>query len=130
LCGGNHPATYKGCEHYHNIIRGNNPHRTSPGTPIPTSTAAYNFLPSPYNPPHQQQQQRSYNDVAGNRAPLTEEPITMLKTIFEDFEGLFAQLFHQNSLILNIFTTLLNKQNSNTQSIANSSMERQRPPTT
>jgi hypothetical protein len=24
LCGGNHPANYKGCEHYHNLIKGNN----------------------------------------------------------------------------------------------------------
>jgi hypothetical protein len=54
LCGGNHPANYKGSEHYHNINKGNNPHRTSPGTPIPTNTAAYNFTSSPYNLPHQQ----------------------------------------------------------------------------
>jgi len=24
LCGGRHPANYKGCEHYHNLIKGNN----------------------------------------------------------------------------------------------------------
>jgi peptidyl-tRNA hydrolase len=30
LCGGNHPAKYKGCEHYHNIIGGYNRHRTRP----------------------------------------------------------------------------------------------------
>jgi hypothetical protein len=109
LCSGNHPANYKGCEHYHNIIKGNNPHRTSPGTPIPTNTSAYNFTPSPYNTPHQQQQQRSYADVTSNRAQLTEEPISMFKSFFEDFKGFFAQLLHQNSLILNMLTTLLNK---------------------
>jgi hypothetical protein len=42
------------------------------------NTAAYNFTPSPYNPPHQQQQQRSYTDVASNNAQLTEEPISIL----------------------------------------------------
>ena len=30
LCGGNHSVNYKGFEHYHNIIKGNNPHRTPP----------------------------------------------------------------------------------------------------
>ena len=27
LCGGPHPANYKGCEQYHNILKGYNPHR-------------------------------------------------------------------------------------------------------
>jgi hypothetical protein len=44
--------------------------------------------------------------VASNRAPL-EEPITTLKAFLENFQGLFAQLIHQNSLILNMLTTLL-----------------------
>jgi len=35
LCRGNHPANYKGCEHYHNLIKennkfGNNAQRTPP----------------------------------------------------------------------------------------------------
>jgi hypothetical protein len=47
--------------------------------------------------------------VASNRTQLTEEPISMLKSFFEDFKGLFAQLLHQNSLILNMLKTLLNK---------------------
>jgi hypothetical protein len=34
---------------------------------------------------------------------------TTLKTFLDDFKGLFAQLIHQNSLILNMLTTLLNK---------------------
>jgi hypothetical protein len=27
LCGGNQPANYKGCEHYHYLIKGNNTFR-------------------------------------------------------------------------------------------------------
>jgi len=57
LCGGNHPANYKGCEHYHNIIKGNNAHRTPPvnSNPLPTD----NYVPTKTqpNPPLQQ---RSY----------------------------------------------------------------------
>jgi len=29
LCGGNHPAIYKGCEQYHNLIKGKNTFRNN-----------------------------------------------------------------------------------------------------
>ena len=107
-CGGNHPANYKGCEHYHNIIKGNNPHRTPPQeSSIPIPTFAYNHITTHHTIP--QQQQRSYADVASNYAQLAEEPITTLKAFSEDFKGLFAQLIYRNSLILNMLTTILNK---------------------
>jgi hypothetical protein len=39
LCGGSHPANYKGYEHYHNLIKGNNIYRTPPiRTPPPIAT--------------------------------------------------------------------------------------------
>jgi hypothetical protein len=116
LCGGNHPANYKGCECYHRILRGTNPHRTPPpfsSSELPTPT--YSQSAPPYNPQqhhqHQQpeQQQRSYADVTSNRAQLTEEPTTTLKTFLDEFKGLFAQLVQQNSMILSMFSTLLNK---------------------
>jgi hypothetical protein len=59
LCGGNHPANYKGCEDYHNIIKGNNICRTPQirSTPLPTATFVHttttNNLPN---------QQRSYTE--------------------------------------------------------------------
>jgi hypothetical protein len=100
-------ANYKDCEHYHNIIKGNNPHRTTPPeSSIPIPNSAYNHITIPHSLP---QQQRSYADVDSNRARIAEEPITTLKAFLEDFKGLFAQLFHQNSLILNMLTTVLNK---------------------
>jgi len=107
LCGGNHPANYKGCEHYHNIIKGNNPHRNPPESSIQIPTSAYNHTPPPHSLPPQQQ--CSYADVVSNCAQLAEEPINTLKAILEDFKGLFAQLLQQNSLILNMLTTILNK---------------------
>ena len=51
LCGGNHPANYTGCEHYHNIIKGDNPHRTPPGSSTPMPTSAYNHTTTPYGLP-------------------------------------------------------------------------------
>ena len=143
LCGGNHPATYKGCKHYHNIIKGNNPHRTpteslmtipapalrhtttpySPhnihNNPHRTPTESLMTIPAPtlchtttpYSPPQhpQQQQQRSYADVASNRAQPVEEPMATLKAFLEDLKGLFAQLLQQNSMIINMLTTFLSK---------------------
>ena len=51
LCGGNHPANYKGCEHYHNIIKGNNPHRNQPENSIPPPTTTHAHTTSlPYPP--------------------------------------------------------------------------------
>jgi len=50
---GNQPATYKGCEHYHNIIKGNNPLRTPlpPESSIPIPTSAYNHTTTPHSLP-------------------------------------------------------------------------------
>ena len=83
-------------------------------------TPTYSQTAPPYNPqqqqqqhqqPQQQQQQRSYADVISNRAQLAEEPTTTLKTFVDEFKGLFAQLVQQNSMILSMLSTLLNKYN-------------------
>jgi hypothetical protein len=109
LCGGNHLANYKGREHYHNIIKGNNPHRTPPESLTTIPISPFNHVATPHSLPQQQQQQSSYADVASNRPQLAEEPIITLRAFLEDFKGLIAQLIRQNSLILNMLTTILNK---------------------
>jgi len=77
-----------------------------PESSITIHTSAYNHTSSPHSLP---QQQRRYADVASNHAQLAKVPITTLKAFLEDFKGLFAQLIQQNSMILNILTTILNK---------------------
>jgi hypothetical protein len=47
--------------------------------------------------------------VTSNRTQLAEEPTTTLKTFLDEFKGLFAQPVHQNSMILSMLSTLLNK---------------------
>jgi len=77
-----------------------------------TPTPAFRHTTTPYSPPQhpqQQQQQRSYADVASNRAQPVEEPMATPKAFLEDFKGLFAQLLQQNSMIINMLTTFLNK---------------------
>ena len=109
LCGGNHPANYKGCEHYHNIIRGNNPHRNPSVNPTPSPTENHVL---PRSQPNLPLQQRSYAEVVRNDKQQAEEPLSAIKTVIEEFKGLFTQLLHQNSLILNMLSTIINnKQN-------------------
>jgi len=71
--------------------------------PLPTD----NYVPTKTqpNPPLQQ---RSYAEVVRNDTQQAEEPLTTIKVFLEDFKGLFAQLLHQNSLILNMLSTILN----------------------
>ena len=71
--------------------------------PLPTE----NHVPTKIqpNPPLQQ---RSYAKVVRNNTQQDEEPLTAIKVFLEDFKELFAQLLHQNSLILNMLSTILN----------------------
>jgi hypothetical protein len=106
LCGGNHPANYKGCEHYHNIIKGNNIYRTPQIRTSPILTTTSFPTTTLHNLP---KQQRNYAEVTNNHTYQDNDLTSALKTFLEDFKGLFAQLLQQNSLILNMLTTLLNK---------------------
>jgi hypothetical protein len=112
LCGGNHPANYKGCEHYHNIIKGNNPHRTPTLNSAPSSTVTY--VPTKTQPslPRLPLQHHSYAEVVRNDTQQAEEPLTAIKAFLEDFKGRFAQLLHQNSLILNMLSTTINSRSN------------------
>ena len=106
LCGGSHPANYKGCEHYHKLIQGNNPHRTSP-----TQTS---FIPpTRYDQPSTSNtdtpQRRSYAEVTKNTEYQNPDVNTTLNNFLAEFKGLFTQLLNQNSMILSMLTTLINK---------------------
>jgi len=78
LCGGNLPANYKHCEHYHNLIKGNNTFRNNTQRTPPVNTNIY-------------------------RNSLTK--------FLDEFQGLFNQLLQRNSVIINMFTLLINKIN-------------------
>jgi hypothetical protein len=106
LCGGNHPANYKGCEHYHNIMKGNNIYRTPQIRTSPILTTTSVPTTTLHNLP---KQQRIYAEVTNNHAHQDNDLTSALNTFLEDFKGLFAQLLQQNILILNMLTTLLNK---------------------
>ena len=77
--------------------------------PSKFSSITHGHIRSHHNSPQPpQQQQRSYAEVVRNDAQQAEELLSAIKVFLEDFKGLFAQLLHQNSLIINMLSTLLN----------------------
>jgi hypothetical protein len=77
LCGGNHPATYKGCERYRNLIKGKNIFRNKTQRTLPVNTNIYrNNMQHSVN----SQQQRSYADVTKSNINQVEDTaITLTK---------------------------------------------------
>ena len=87
LCGGSHPANYKGCEHYHSIIQGNHIYRTPPIQTSPLATNVHTRItPLPNSP----QQQRRYADVTKSHDHKVENAVITLSSFLEEFKGLFT----------------------------------------
>jgi hypothetical protein len=89
LCRGSQPANYKGCEHYHNLIKGNNPHR------IPTICGS-SITPNIQNHTityHNNPQQSSYADVTKNHEQQAEDAATTLKNYLENSKDYLHNYF-------------------------------------
>jgi hypothetical protein len=123
LCGGNHPANYRACEHYHYMLKVSNTQRNSTqrAQPIHTNTNDNNTHPS-CNPTHTNTndnhmqpsgnpQPSSYADVTRSSTNQVEDTATILTKLIDEFNGLFNQLLQHNSMILNMLTMLINKNN-------------------
>jgi hypothetical protein len=102
LCGGNHPANYKGCEHYHSLIKPKNNQANS----APINSNARRFQPQHSTTTCQQ---KSYADIARMNTNQNEEVTGSITKILNEFKGLFNQLLQQNSMVLNMLTMLINK---------------------
>jgi hypothetical protein len=115
LCGGAHPANYKGSEYYHNLTRNRNTSH-KPQTP----NAKYNIaLTSQATPPLSNSQptpppsanrtyaNRTYADVTRDKNEINQD--MTLSTFLEEFKQMFNKLVQQNSVVLNMLTKLLNK---------------------
>jgi Mg2+ and Co2+ transporter CorA len=66
--------------------------------------------PNP-QPPQYQQQQSTYASIAAHADKMTEEHISPLKSLIDEFKTLITQLMNQNTMILSLLTTLINKHN-------------------
>jgi hypothetical protein len=116
LCGGDHPASYKGCTIYKNIQQARGkilrpPHPTANPTPIPPVTIndAHQFPPLPHNQhpaPTSAPSPISYSRAVTHH----KQPANMadhLSTFLHEFKTMFSQLIQQNSVILNMLSTVI-----------------------
>jgi arsenate reductase-like glutaredoxin family protein len=115
LCDGPHPANYKGCEFYHSLIKTKNTNNrknaqpnhpvnsqnTNPlarsETPKPTTNNAYrkaSYAEVTRGTPYNSQQEEDTTPIALNR-------------FLEEFKNMFTQLIQQNTMILNMLSTIL-----------------------
>jgi hypothetical protein len=103
LCNGNHPANYKGCTVYRDLVNIRNKDYPARTTTTHQQVSAH------------QSQYTSYSQIAADRPPAqqtvnsTPDISTQLTAFLSEFKNLFHQLLHQNSMILNMLTTILNK---------------------
>lgn len=128
LCGNDHPANYKGCEVYKNLIairnnqaRANN-YNQQQSSNHPNQQRSYHIHPTNRNQQLNslntnapaQNGQRTYSQVTNNNQNTTAEYSTIaehLTTFLNEFKTMFSQLMNQNGMILNLLTTVINKLN-------------------
>jgi hypothetical protein len=119
LCGGNHPASYKGCEGYKNLqkTRGN-PVNQITRRPLQqrVNITDSNHFP-PINPNQTQNQmpfipQTSYSQVL-NQNQQSPTITNQFSTFLTEFKAMFNQLINQNSMILSLLNTVINKITTN-----------------
>jgi hypothetical protein len=106
LCGDNHPANYRGCENYHNILKESNTHRKVTQRTHLTHT---NTNDNTIQPCDNLQQSRSYAELNRSNTYQFEDTAITLTKFINEFKELFNQLLQQNSMILNMITKLINK---------------------
>jgi hypothetical protein len=114
LCEGNHPASYKGCEVY------NNQQKTR-GKPVNQITHRplqqrvnindSNQFP-PINPNQTQNQQTSYSQVL-NQNQQSHTITNQFSAFITEFKTMFNQLINENSMILSLLNTVINKITTN-----------------
>jgi hypothetical protein len=120
LCEGNQLANYKACEHYHNLIKGNNTLRNNTQSTPPASTNIYEHnIHFSVN----SQRQRSYTEVTKSHTNQVENSATTLTKLMDEFKGLFNQLLQQNSMIMNMLPMRINEISKSRQIPAYSPME-------
>jgi hypothetical protein len=122
------PANYKGCDHYQTVVK----RKTSNANRTPNNHTASRPQPQCSTAPYQQPsyaevasnltasgpqpqrstapyQQPSYADIARMNTSHADDITGMLAKFITEFKGLVNQLLQQNSMVLNMLTTLLTK---------------------
>ena len=137
LCGGEHPASYKGCVIYKNLQQAwGKTHRLNHPTATQTSTPAvnindasqfpirYELHPVPETEPPPFPSPSPYSYIATHH----QQPIILaeqLSTFLNEFKTMFGQLIQQNGLILNMLSNVIQKLTTQYPPLACSPLERQ-----
>lgn len=109
LCGGKHPANYRGCEYYHNLLKTKTINHRPLMNQVPPLNSQIHF-PNIRSP-------AGYSTNAWNTVPQTanttdQSSSLTLNKFLEEFKSMFSQLIQQNSMVLNMLTMLISKQNN------------------
>ena len=107
LCGGDHLANFKDCEHYQRLIADNN----KPITQRTAATSTNTNIPHKNIQPIVHPQRPSYTEITKQSIIQGEDTHNIFSTFLDEFKNLFNQLMQQNSMILNMLTMLINKLN-------------------
>jgi hypothetical protein len=114
LCQGNHPANYKGCRIYQELIAAKN-NRQIKRPPLTQNNSNHTTFPS--NPTASTPQQDSlihstptYAHIVSQTNQTTPtDHIPTFTSFLQEFKNMFSQLLHQNTMIMTMLTSLLNK---------------------
>ena len=114
LCQGNHPANYKGCTVYKELINARN--KRNPRQTIPQTNHlennSYPILPQGMNMHNSKPTNAppTYAQIATPRGPNNNnDQDNHFSTFLIEFKNMFSQLLHQNNMILTMLTTVINK---------------------
>lgn len=115
LCGGDHPANDKGCTVYRDLVNSRNKHNTK-HSPRQGSNAQINTDTPTQRITHNLHQNRpTYAQItAGTPIVQTDtnnnvDIADKLTSFLNEFKNMFSQLINQNSMILTMLTTVINK---------------------
>ncbi|KAK5641707.1 hypothetical protein RI129_010254 [Pyrocoelia pectoralis] len=123
LCNGPHPASYKGCEFYQGLLKKSN--NVNNRLNIQHNPLAANFTENQShtkriqqnisfaeavknNKTNEQNALHSTESREQNEHP-TETPGISLNKFLDEFKAMFQQLVQQNTMVMNLLTTLISK---------------------
>lgn len=124
LCTGNHPANYRGCMVYRDLVNArnrNNGIQTPRNVTQSRQIQANSDQTSPQGVIQNSQQTNTYsyaqaaahnpniNPTVNNNNNNQEDITKQLTSFLNEFKNMFAQLLNQNSMILTMLTTVINK---------------------
>jgi hypothetical protein len=121
LCKKDHPANYKGCQIYRDLINIKNKANTTPAREVRVRSHTPQTRPPSarhdgQNPLYADivRERNTSADIAKERNTCPSDNLgEQLNTFLAEFKVIFTQLLNQNNMILNLLSTLINNRTTN-----------------